>query len=173
MKLDGDLASERVILRQMKKSDISRNFIQWLSNPETNRFLEVRHNPPSLKRQLAYVQECEDSAEKLYLGIFLKDSTMIGSATLTRHSYNKMEIGLMIGDENYRGQGLGSEVVRIVINWAKLEGLNEVTAGYLHGNEASAKLFSSLGFEIIHDILTTENVVQESAVIRTSLKLRT
>jgi len=173
MKLEGDLASERVILRQMKKSDISQNFIQWLSNPETNRFLEVRHNPPSLKQQLAYVQECEDSAEKLYLGIFLKDSAMIGSTTLTRHSYNKAEIGLMIGDKNYRGQGLGCEVVRIVINWAKLEGFNEVTAGYLHGNEASAKLFSSLGFEIIHDIVTVEPALQESAVIRTSLKLRT
>jgi len=173
MKLEGDLASERVILRQMKKSDISQNFIQWLSNPETNRFLEVRHNPPSLKQQLAYVKECEDSAEKLYLGIFLKDLTMVGSATLTRHGYNKMEIGLMIGDENYRGQGLGSEVVRIVINWAKLENFHEVTAGYLHGNEASAKLFSSLGFEIIHDTLAGGPVLQESVVIRTSLKLGT
>lgn len=173
MKLEGDLESGRVILRQMKESDISQNFIQWLNNPETNRFLEVRHNPPSLKRQLAYVQECEDSAEKLYLGIFLKDSAMIGSTTLTRHSYNKVEIGLMIGDKNYRGQGLGREVVRIVINWAKLEGFNEVTAGYLHRNEASAKLFSSLGFELIHDILTVEPALQESAVIRTSLNLRT
>jgi RimJ/RimL family protein N-acetyltransferase len=173
MKLEGELASERVILRQMKKSDISQNFIRWLSNPDTNRFLEVRHNPPSLGKQRAYVQECEDSSQKLYLGIFLKDSTLIGSTTLTRDSYNSMEIGLMIGGENYRGQGLGSEAVRLVISWAKLEGFNEVTAGYLRGNEASAKLFSSLGFEIVHDMLTVEPVWQETAVIKTSLKLRT
>ena len=173
MKLQGELGSERVILRQMKESDISQDFIQWLNNPETNRFLEVRNNPPNLKRQLAYVQECEDSSEKLYLGIFLKDSTLIGSTTLTRHSYNKVEIGLMIGDKNFRGQGLGCEVVKTAINWAKLEGFSEVTAGYLHGNEASAELFSSLGFEIIHDTLAGDPVRRESAVIRTSLKLGT
>ena len=79
----------------------------------------------------------------------------------------------MIGDENFRGQGLGREVVKTAINWAKLEGLSEVTAGYLHSNGASAKLFSGLGFEIIHDTLAGDPVRRESAVIRTSLKLGT
>lgn len=173
MELNGELIGDRILLRDIDLSDVNQGFIEWLSDPETNRFLEVRHNPPDLENQLAYVQECKDSSEKLYLGIYLKDLTLIGSTTLTRHSSNKLEIGLMIGHKKFRSQGLGIEVVKTAIKWAKLMGFDELTAGYLHGNDASARLFSSLGFQIIHDTLTASPASLESVVIRTSLKLGT
>jgi ribosomal-protein-alanine N-acetyltransferase len=172
MKLEIELPGDRLYLQEMKVSDITPEFVQWLTDPEVNNYLEVRHNPPDLERQIAYVQECEASIQKLYLGVFLKNSRLIGSTTLTAHSFNKVEIGLMIGDKSLHGQGYGSEIVQIAIRWAKLAGFHEITAGYLENNMASANLFFKLGFREAPAISEGGIVREDCRVIRTSLLLK-
>ena len=172
MKLKIELNGERLKLQHMKDSDISLQFIGWLKDPEINKFLEVRHSPPDLERQIAYLHECDASADKLYLGVFLNDSRLIGSTTLTVHSFTKVEIGLMIGDKSSHGKGYGSEVVRIATHWAKKAGFSELTAGYMKENKASAKLFSKLGFRETPIISEGSIVREENRVVRTSLLLK-
>jgi RimJ/RimL family protein N-acetyltransferase len=172
MKLETELPGDRLYLREMKASDMSPEFIRWLKDPEVNNYLEVRHNPPDLERQIAYVQECEASTQRLYLGVFLNDSRLIGSATLTVYSFTKVEIGLMIGDKSLHGKGYGSEVVRIATHWAIKAGFHELTAGYMKENRASAKLFSKLGFRETPIISESSIVREENRVVRTSLLLK-
>lgn len=171
MKLEIELPGDRLYLQEMKASDISPEFVRWLKDPEVNNFLEVRHNPPDLERQIAYVQECEASTQKLYLGVFLKNSRLIGSTTLTVYGLNKVEIGLMIGDKSLHGQGYGSEIVQIAIRWAKLAGFHEITAGYLEDNIVSSNLFFKLGFRETPTISEGGIVREDSRVIRTSLSI--
>lgn len=80
MKFEGEIAGERIFLREMEESDISAQFILWLSDLEVNKFLEVRHNPPNLESQKSYVRECKISSTKAYLGILEQNKTLIGSS---------------------------------------------------------------------------------------------
>ncbi len=164
MNLEGKIAGDRIFLREMVESDISERFIVWLSDSEVNEFLEVRHNPPNLKTQKQYVKECRLALSKLYLGIFQQNGALIGSVTLNSHD-TSVEIGLMIGDKSLQGQGFGTEVVKIVSNWAREQGFAEITAGYLQENKRSARLFESLGFQIVCVIPKSDTIRHDHSVV--------
>jgi RimJ/RimL family protein N-acetyltransferase len=172
MNLEDKIVGERIFLREMDESDISERFILWLGDSEVNEFLEVRHNPPNLETQIAYVKECRISSTKAYLGIFQQDESLIGSVTLNSHE-TRVEIGLMIGDKSLQGKGFGTEVVKAVSLWAREQGFTEITAGYLQENKRSARLFESLGFQIVRVIPKSDTIGQDHSVVRTSLSLRT
>ncbi len=169
MILEDKIKGEKIFLREMQESDISEQFILWLHDPEVNEFLEVRHSLPNLETQQLYVSECKASTTKLYLGIFTLSEELIGSVALNSYEINKIEIGLMIGEKSLQGQGIGTEVVRIVTNWAELQGFREITAGYLQGNRRSARLFSGSGFQIVEVISKSDILGRNSPVVRTSL----
>ena len=172
MYLQEKIIGERIFLSEMRESDISEQFMLWLHDSEVNEFLEVRHNLPNLETQRAYVRECRTSASKMYLGIFTLSKKLIGSVTLNIYETNKVEIGLMIGDKSHHGLGIGTEVVRIVANWAAMNEFIEITAGYLAGNKRSANLFKSLGFQIVQVISESDIINHQTSVVRTSLLLR-
>lgn len=46
-----------------------------------------------------------------------------------------------------RGRGLGTEAVRLLLEWVRQQGATSVRAEVLPGNEASLRLLSRLGFE--------------------------
>ena len=170
MNVEGKIAGQRIFLREMHESDLTESFISWLRDSEVNKFLEVRHNPPNLESQKQYVNECRLSLSKAYLGIFQKNEALIGSVTLNSHE-TSVEIGLMIGDKSLQGQGIGAEVVKTVSNWARKQGFTEITAGYLQENKRSARLFESLGFQIVRVIPKSDTIRQDYSVVRTSLSL--
>jgi RimJ/RimL family protein N-acetyltransferase len=171
MNLEGKIAGERIFLREMNESDVTEGFVMWLSDHEVNKFLEVRHNPPDVKTQKLYVKECRLSSTRAYLGIFQQNETLIGSVTLNSHETG-VEIGLMIGDKSLQGKGIGAEVVKIVCDWARKQGFTEITAGYLQENKKSARLFESLGFQIVRVIPKSDTIRQDNSVVRTSLSLK-
>jgi RimJ/RimL family protein N-acetyltransferase len=171
MNLEGKILGTRVFLREMDESDVSELFILWLSDPEVNEFLEVRHNPPNLETQKEYVKECRLSSTKSYLGIFQHNESLIGSVTLNSNE-TRVEIGLMIGEKSLQGKGFGTEVVSTVSHWAREQGFTEITAGYLQGNKRSARLFESLGFQIVRVIPNSDTIRQDQSVVRTSLSLK-
>ena len=171
MNLEGKIVGERIFLREIVESDLSERFILWLSDPDVNEFLEVRHNPPNLETQKQYVKECRLSPSKVYLGIFQQNETLIGSVTLNSHE-TRVEIGLMIGDKSLQGRGIGTEVVKTVSHWARAQGFTEITAGYLQENKRSARLFESLGFQIVRVIPKSDTIRQDHSVVKTSLSLK-
>lgn len=172
MRFEGTLEGKRIFLRQMNTSDITPEFIGWLHDPEVNKFLDVRHNPPDLNQQLAYVEKCNSSPNKIYFGIFRSESFLIGSSTISVYSREKVEIGIMIGDKSSLGRGFGSEAIGLLIQWAKQSKFVEITAGYSLENKASAKLFAKHGFEAYHETSDSSTVGIKPDIVRTSLSLR-
>lgn len=172
MRFDRELIGDGMFLRQMEPADISADFIRWLHDSEVNRFLDVRHNPPDHQQQVEYVERCLASTEKFYLGVFLSESRLIGSSTINTYGVNKAEVGLMIGDKSSHGKGFGTQVVQLIIQWARVNGFEELTAGYSPDNIASAKLFARMGFAINKEGKNSGIVVHDQGAVRTSLLLR-
>jgi acetyltransferase len=57
------------------------------------------------------------------------------------------ELSLVVADD-YRGRGLGTEMVRRLIEVAKAERVDRLTAEVLATNGGMLRIFSELGFEI-------------------------
>jgi len=140
----------QVELFQLLPSHVGQHYVDWLNDPEVNRYLESRfkvHDLPSTER---FVLDQLDSPNSVLFGI--------SSRRLGRHVGNiKLgpidihhglgEIGLMIGDREAWGAGIGTDAIMGLAKIADEDlKLRKLTAGCYASNIGSAKAFVKAGF---------------------------
>ena len=82
---------------------------------------EPKNEPVSVDKQLSYIKECEDDEEGYYWSISSnKTNKVIGTVALTDiDTYHKTaEMGIMIGNKNYWGKGVATEVCKCLTEYA-------------------------------------------------------
>jgi ribosomal-protein-alanine N-acetyltransferase len=140
----------RVELFLLEPAHVSAAYVDWLADPQVNRFLESRFAMHDLASTQRYVASMLSAANTLFLGIH--------SAELRRHVGNiKLgpidsqhglgEIGIMIGDRAAWGRGIASDAIGVLcrIGFEQL-GLRKLTAGCYASNAGSARAFARAGF---------------------------
>ena len=150
MELLSSLVSDSLILRKLEKNDASERYLSWLSDPDINRYLEVRFAPPRTVDELARFIETNNNDSCLMLGIWLRtDRRHIGNIKLglvDRH-HDSAEIGLLIGDKSEWGKGHGSVAINLVAEYAFSRlSIAKLTAGCYADNEGSRRAFLNAGF---------------------------
>jgi len=159
------LGKSDLLLRQLEISDVTNKYINWLHSPEINKFMQVRINPPNLEEQKVYVQNCIESEDEILFGIFENNVVMIGTLKVTFIDPLNIEIGIMIGEKERHGVGVGKKALNLIIEWAREINLEFLHAGYEIHNIASKNLFKSLGFDVhkgvINDLLPHESTIIE------------
>lgn len=64
-------------------------------------------------------------------------------------TFSKESIQIVIGDRKYRSRGIGTEVMKKIIELAKKEGLERIKGKQVYDyNERSHRMFSGLGFVV-------------------------
>ena len=53
-----------VIMKPISQKEINEHYISWLNNPETNKFLEVRHKKQSIEDVINYVNMLRTTTKK-------------------------------------------------------------------------------------------------------------
>ena len=141
-------------LRGLSELDISTSYVSWLNDPEVNRFLESRFSVQTAESVLAFVNKCNQNSDVVLLGIFINvndcnDSMHIGNVKIgpIQINHGTAEVGILIGDKNYWGKGLGEKVITAVCQIAKINlGIRKLTAGCYGKNIGSYKAFTRAGF---------------------------
>lgn len=143
------LMGSTVYLRRLAESDITEGYVQWLNDPETNRYMEFRFTVWTKEKLIKYMSERQANPEYFW-AICMRDNNIhIGNIKLGSidRDHLRADIGLMIGDKSYRGRGLGTEAIRLVTDFAftKIK-LQKLTAGAYIDNVACIKAFEKCGF---------------------------
>ena len=151
MLLDKVIHNEQIVLRTLLPADASFTYLDWLSNPEINGYLEVRFNLPRSVDDLAsYISNTNESPHTLLLGIFLVDSERhIGNIKLGPIDWNHQigDLGFLIGDRTQWGKGYASQSIRLISDYAFSElGLAKLTAGCYADNDSSRRALQRAGF---------------------------
>jgi ribosomal-protein-alanine N-acetyltransferase len=147
------LQDELLYLRPLKKSDLKLKYLNWLKDPEINKYLDIRFHPPQKLNDLKNNIKDQLKAKEVFLfGIFEKKTkTHIGNIKLGPINSNHLNasIGFMIGDKTFWGRGFASRAIRIVLNFAFTElGLAKITAGSDEHNIGSQKALTKAGFQL-------------------------
>jgi RimJ/RimL family protein N-acetyltransferase len=153
MIIDTPLTNGTIRLESLTSENISRNYLNWLSNPIINQFLEVRFSLPLCQHELEdYVSTLNDSKDVLMLGIFSTvDNLHVGNIKLGPIDYRhkRADIGFLIGDIDYHGRGFATAAISLVVSYAfEVLQLNKVTAGCYAPNVASARTLDKAGFQM-------------------------
>jgi diamine N-acetyltransferase len=115
------IVGNKVRLRPIERDDLPR-FVAWFADPEVRRHLTV-YLPFSLAQEERWFEgllERLERQEDVLLAIETADGAHVGSLGLHAINWKDRcaELGIVIGDKAYWGQGYGSDAIRALLGLA-------------------------------------------------------
>src|ERR1043165_2012831 len=143
---------ERIVLDAMDTRHVDGPYLGWLLDAEGTRYLEARFTAYDADRLRRYIETESERLDAVLFGIFLReDRRHIGTVKLSRirSEHRNCEIGLMVGEKEFWGRGIGAEAIMLASDYAfhTLE-LHKILAGAYSNNVGSTKAFLKAGYTI-------------------------
>lgn len=155
------LESDKIYLREVRESDVTDDYYNWLNDPEINQYLETRFYPRSKNDILDFVKKMDGNSNEILFAICIKENDKhIGNIKLgpINWVHRKGDLSFLIGDKNYWGKGIASEAIGLVVEFAfNILGLHKVIAGYYEKNIGSMKALNKNGFEVHRHLSIKKN----------------
>jgi ribosomal-protein-alanine N-acetyltransferase len=146
-----EIRTERFTMRVIHpETDLFHSYLSWMRDENLSRFIQGVNKNTSLENLHRYVAEKNESPNSLLLGIFhLETSKHIGNLKLEPIVFGvDATVGILIGEEAWRGKGVGFEVMSHVIKYSFDEfKLNRIQLGVDLDNLPAVRLYEKLGFK--------------------------
>jgi len=143
------IKTENYIIRPFKKED-ALLWQVWDTDVEIQAHMpEPKNELQKIQEQYDYIEECENDEEGYYWSIDSDEKT-IGTVSLTEidDHHKSAELGIVIGDKNFWGKGVATEVIKSIINNAIQElNIEYISAEVEEANIGMQKVFIKCGFE--------------------------
>lgn len=148
------LKGKNIYLRALEPNDLE--FVYAIENDESIWEISHTHTPYSRFLVRQYLENAHQDiyeAKQLRLAICeFDDDLTIGLIDLFEFDpkNNRAGVGILIKDTKNRNQGIGTEALQLLINYAFHHlNLNQLFANIDTENEGSLKLFTKFGFQKI------------------------
>lgn len=144
------ITSPNYIIRPFKEED-ALLWQTWDTDPEIQaRMPEPKNEVRDISTQYEYIEECENDEDGYYWSIETKDGVTIGTVSLFEINQHHMtaDLGIVIGNKEYWGKGVATEVIRSVMDYAfnKLN-LERISSEVEEDNLPMKKVFEKTGFK--------------------------
>ena len=124
--------------------------IKWLNNKLANKYVgDDTNHITNLEEQTKWFNDFESNPAKKFFTIF-DDNKPIGFMGLSKIDQPKGtgELFIMIGEDAYRGKGIGKISMKYLIDYACKElKLNKILLEVNKNNSSAINLYKSLGFK--------------------------
>jgi RimJ/RimL family protein N-acetyltransferase len=137
-----------------------------MRNVGDNEFILTCRESYSLEELKLFIERNNSVSETILLGIFHDKTKMhIGNIKYSEinQSTNSAQMGILIGQAEWRGQGVGKEVILSSARWLEEQfGIKKITLGVDINNIAAINLYDKLGFVKVNQHAPKErNVAME------------
>ncbi len=145
------LQGEKIYLRALAQSDATDEYLSWLNDEETTRGLASGVFPSGIVELKKFVDGAVGSKNVVMFAICDQvNDTHVGNIKLDNFDWvsRTCELGLLIGNKNYWGKGIGYAVCKLILNYAFTDlNIRKVSLAVYENNPAAIKLYHKLGFE--------------------------
>jgi len=117
------IETSRFFLRQLTVDDVSNRYLSWLGDSVAKQWITTAASMRRLSDLRQYVQQRVGRDDVLFLGIFSKaDGLHIGNIKYEPISKSEgwAEMGVLIGDPDFRGKRVFAEVLSASADWLKV-----------------------------------------------------
>ena len=139
------ILGKKTFLLKFQKKDISKKYLSWLNDKSNLKYSNNRftnHNFNILKK---YYLSFDFKKNFLYK-IFTSDGVFIGTITCYINPiHNHANIGILIGEKDYKGKGFGLDAWRSIIKYLFSKGVRKIYAGTMSCNNSMKKIFVKSG----------------------------
>lgn len=141
--------TQRFLLRELTVADASERYRDWLLEPEAQK--NISATTDSLPELVRYIADRTQRADVLFLGIFdLLSGLHIGNLKYepVNSELGYAIVGVLIGEVEYRGRGVATEVLLASTAWLKVNRrINQFLLGVWKANLAAVRAYEKAGFK--------------------------
>ena len=146
-----NITGERVALGPARR-DLIPLYQRWINDFETLRNLGQAPMPMTLDAETTWYEETAKSGNPFFTIYELPSWRPIGTTALhdVDHRHGLAEFGILIGEPEARGKGLGAEVTRLMADYAfSVLGLHNVMLRVFAFNAGAIRAYEKAGFREI------------------------
>ena len=150
MVFNGTIAGNGVSLRAVTVQDCTDRYLAWMTDAETNRYMETRWGEHTTESIRAFVESVRAS-DHSYLFAIVRDGVHVGNLKIgpVHPRYRNADISYFVGEKSVRGRGVASEAIRLAVGFGfSTLGLHRIQAGAFRENVASRKALERNGFRL-------------------------
>jgi ribosomal-protein-alanine N-acetyltransferase len=117
------IETDRFFLRELTVDDVSARYLGWLGDSVAKQWISTAASMRRLSDLREYVQQRVGREDVLFFGIFSKaDGLHIGNIKYEPISKSEgwAEMGVLIGDPDFRGKRVFAEVLSASAGWLKV-----------------------------------------------------
>lgn len=104
------IITNRFTLKKLDETHASKYYLDWFVDTTVKKFI-INH-PVSIVELKQYIHQCNHDKNILLLGIFNKTSQQhIGNIKFDFLNENIVMMGILIGEDKWRGRGVAAEVI--------------------------------------------------------------
>ncbi len=135
-------------LRALEHDDLP-HFVRWINDPETRRFMVMRY-PLSMTEEEKWWERFLQRENDYIFAIEAEDGNYIGNIGLhdIERENRRAELGIIIGDKAYWGQGYGTDAIQAMLGWGfGYLNLNRVSLRVYAYNQRAIRCYEKCGFQ--------------------------
>lgn len=163
------IITNRFILRKLTIQDATIDYLKWFKDSVIIRFIESAEKINKIEQIKDFINEKSKASNALLLGIFDKSKgTHVGNIKYEPIDFKEKYavMGIMIGEESFRGIGCGAEVLNESAKWVNQNlKIDKIYLGVHRENIAAIHSYKKVGFKVVQSdspIHTAEfNIVME------------
>jgi RimJ/RimL family protein N-acetyltransferase len=143
-----EILTDRFILRPLDIKDVTKRYADWLGDETTSKYISARFSLIKLRH---YVADRSNRDDVLFLGIFnITNGSHIGNIKYEPIQVESRQatMGILIGEKEYRGKGVASEVIiasAIALN-ERLK-IEKIILGVSKDNFSAIRAYEKIGFK--------------------------
>lgn len=140
----------KIGLRPISMDDCTETYVDWLNDPEVNRYLETRHETQTLYSVMPFVGNARASSND-YLFAILAGPTHIGNIKIgpINRLHQTADISYFIGSREHWGKGMATDAIRGATAYAfDRLGVYTLRAGVYGRNIASRRALEKNGYRL-------------------------
>lgn len=143
------LVGDKVVLRPFEADDLP-HMASWYNQPELRALIgqvypETKHSAEDWFERL-----CTDRSRIWFAVVRKSDGMVVGEAGLLRMDFpwRTTDLTMIIGDVSARGQGLGTEAIVLLMDYAFGNlGFHRISIGVVGFNEQALRFYERVGFQ--------------------------
>ena len=144
---------KKINLISFSEDFITETYVGWLNDPEMSTIISSAKISTTLEEVRQYCHSLMDSEDNFFFAVITrKEKKHIGNFRLgpLDRVNNRIQLGMMIGDKKYHGQGLGSEIVSLGLKFSfETLSVHKVFLDVREDNIAAIRIYEKNGF--IHE----------------------
>ncbi len=149
------ISTERFFIRELCVADVTSRYMSWLSDSIVQEWINTASDVQRIEDLKNYVSKRIGRTDVLFLGIFDKISGLhIGNIKYEPilSDQRTAVMGVLIGDPDFRGKKVFSEVFIATAVWLKnVYQINRIYLGVEKTNIVAIKAYQNTGFVETHD----------------------